>query len=96
MMELMEETFHIRELEISITSRCTLACAHCEFLVPKQPLPSIGEPVAELAETLANLFKAGVRVQSLAVLGENRLSMGACWSVHWRDFPQLALRSTWR
>ncbi|CRP99463.1 radical SAM protein [Pseudomonas aeruginosa] len=69
MMELMEETFHIRELEISITSRCTLACAHCGFLVPEQPSPSIGEPVAEIAETLANLFKAGVRVQSLAVLG---------------------------
>ena len=65
----MEEIFHIRELEISITSRCTLACAHCGFLIPNQPMPSIGEPIAEISEALDNLFKAGVRVQSLAILG---------------------------
>ncbi|WP_406663953.1 radical SAM protein [Gallaecimonas sp. GXIMD1310] len=65
----MEETFRIRELEISITSRCTLACAHCGFLVPQQPAPSIGEPVEEIIEALSNLFAAGVRVKSLAILG---------------------------
>ena len=68
-MQLMEELFHIQELEISITSSCTLACAHCGFLVPKQPEPSIGEPVTEITHTLDNLFKAGVRVKSLAILG---------------------------
>lgn len=68
-MQLMEELFHIQELEVSITSSCTLVCAHCGFLVPKQPAPSIGEPVAEIIHTLDNLFKAGVRVQSLAILG---------------------------
>lgn len=69
MMELLEEVFKIRELEISITSRCTLACANCGFLVPKQPAPSISEPLTEIAESLETLFKVGVRVQSLAVLG---------------------------
>lgn len=69
MMELMEEIFLIRELEVSITSRCTLACANCGFLVPNQPAPSVGEPVTEIAESLLNLFKAGIRVKSLAVLG---------------------------
>lgn len=69
MSDVMEGLFHIRELEVSITSRCTLACANCGFLVPDQPAPTVGEPVAEIAETLENLFKAGVRVKSLAVLG---------------------------
>lgn len=69
MSDVMEDLFHIRELEVSITSRCTLACANCGFLVPDQPAPTVGEPVAEIAETLESLFKAGVRVKSLAVLG---------------------------
>lgn len=69
MMELTKGIFQIRELEISITSHCTLACSNCGFLVPDQPAPTFGEPVAEIAETLENLFNAGVRVKSLAVLG---------------------------
>lgn len=68
-MELREKVFNIRELEVSITSRCTLACTDCGFLVPKQPAPSSGEPVAEIIETLKNLFAIGVRVRSLAILG---------------------------
>lgn len=65
----MEEIFQIRELEVSITSRCTLACANCGFFVPAQPAPTVGEPVAEIVKTLENLFSAGIRVKSLAVLG---------------------------
>ena len=60
---------YLREVEVSITSRCTLACAECGFLVPQQPEPSIGEPVAELATALQVLQSLGVRIGSLAVLG---------------------------
>lgn len=69
MTDLMEETLQMRELEVSITSRCTLACAHCGFLVPDQPEPFHGEPVSEIAAALEALFKSGVRIDSLAILG---------------------------
>jgi len=61
--------FTIQELEVSITSRCTLACANCGFLVPDQPEPAHGEPVAEIGSALDTLAQSGVRVRSLAVLG---------------------------
>lgn len=60
---------YIRELEISITSRCNLACAQCGFLVPDQPEPTLDEPVAEISGVLDILFHIGVRVRSLAILG---------------------------
>lgn len=59
----------IREVEVSITARCTLACLECGFLVPEQPAPSIGEPVEELVSALRILRDAGVRIRSLGVLG---------------------------
>lgn len=59
----------IREVEVSITARCTLACLECGFLVPDQPAPSLGEPVEELAASLGVLRDAGVRIGSLGVLG---------------------------
>lgn len=59
----------IREVEVSITSRCTLACLECGFLVPDQPSPSIGEPIDELVRALRILRDANVRVGSLGVLG---------------------------
>lgn len=65
----MKEMFHIRELEISITSRCTLACADCGFLVPEQPEPYMVDPTAEIGNALDSLYKAKVRVGSLAILG---------------------------
>lgn len=68
-MEPIEKILSIRELEISITSRCTLACANCGFLVPKQTAPSTGEPITEIVETLKNLCVAGVKIRSLAILG---------------------------
>jgi len=64
-----QKPLYINELEISITARCTLACANCGFLVPHQPNPSHGEPVAEISASLEMLYQLGVRVQSLAILG---------------------------
>ena len=59
----------IREVEVSITPHCTLACRECGFLVPNQPTPSNGDPVEELARSLGVVRDAGVRIGSLAVLG---------------------------
>ncbi len=59
----------IREVEVSITARCTLACLECGFLVPNQPSPSIGEPIDELVRALRVLRDANVRIGSLGVLG---------------------------
>ncbi len=60
---------HLREVETSITPRCTLACQECGFLVPDQPAPAHGEPVAEHVAALEHLRRLGVRIGSLAVLG---------------------------
>jgi len=65
----MDQLYEIKELEVSITSSCTLACANCGFLVPNQPAPAMGEPVAEITAALDVLYQAGVRVGSLAILG---------------------------
>ncbi len=59
----------IREVEVSITRHCTLACLECGFLVPEQPSPAIGDAVDELAWSLQVLRDAGVRIGSLGVLG---------------------------
>jgi hypothetical protein len=60
---------YIREVEVSITPRCTLACRDCGFLVPDQPKPSRGEPVGELLAGLEHLHRLGIRIGSLAILG---------------------------
>ncbi len=59
----------LREVEVSITPFCTLACAECGFLVPEQPMPAQGDPVEEHATALVHLRKLGVKIDSLAVLG---------------------------
>jgi hypothetical protein len=59
----------LREVEVSITARCTLACRECGFLVPDQPAPARGEPVSEHTAALDQLRRLGVRIGSLAVVG---------------------------
>jgi len=59
----------IREVEVSITARCTLACRDCGFLVPHQPPPAHGDPVDELVFGLEQLRRCGIHIGSLALLG---------------------------
>lgn len=59
----------LKEVEASITSRCSLACAHCGFMVPKQPIPFIADAVAELIAALAHLERLGFTIGSLAIVG---------------------------
>jgi len=59
----------IRELEVSITQRCNLACAQCGFMVPRQPPPALGDVAVEAAAGLAQLWRLGIRIGTLVVLG---------------------------
>lgn len=60
----------IRELELSITSRCHLRCDNCGFYIPKQPNPAVStDVVAELASGLALLEKLNIGIKSLGILG---------------------------
>lgn len=64
-----QNSLNIREVEVSITAHCTLACENCGFFVPAQPAPSHGEPIGEISEALKILYGLGVRIESLAILG---------------------------
>lgn len=64
-----DEQHLIPEVEVSLTAACTLACAHCGFFVPQQPLPALGNVVAEFADALACLERNAIRIGSLALLG---------------------------
>ncbi len=59
----------IPEAEVSLTELCTLACAHCGFLVPKQPRPALKDVITELVNALACLERNQIRIGSLALLG---------------------------
>ena len=59
----------IRELEVSITQRCNLACAQCGFMVPNQPPPAYGDVSQEAAAGLEQLGRLGIRIGTLVVLG---------------------------
>jgi len=59
----------IRELEVSITQRCNLACAQCGFMVPNQPPPAYGDVSQEAAAGLKQLGRLGIRIGTLVVLG---------------------------
>ena len=59
----------LREVEVSITERCTLQCAECGFLVPSQPKPAHVEVVDEVRAALAQFARCGIRVGSLAIMG---------------------------
>jgi hypothetical protein len=62
--------FRIRELEVSITSKCHLRCDNCGFSIPEQPEPSLtGDIVTELAFGLSQLQRLNVKVGSLGILG---------------------------
>ena len=62
-------TPRIRELEVSITRRCNLACAQCGFMVPDQPSPALGDVAQEAAAGIAHLGRLGIRIGTLVVLG---------------------------
>jgi organic radical activating enzyme len=65
-----EQTFKIRELEVSITSKCHLRCDNCGFYIPQQPNPSSTDNiVSEIVNGLSQLQRLNIKVGSLGVLG---------------------------
>lgn len=65
----LNKRYTIRELEVSITNKCNLACDHCGFHVPHQPSPAIENTISELSEALQHLKRLNVWVDSIAIMG---------------------------
>ncbi len=62
--------YRIRELEVSITSKCHLRCDNCGFYIPQQPNPAATENiVSEIVTGLKHLQKLNIKIGSLGVLG---------------------------
>lgn len=60
----------IRELEVSITSKCHLQCDNCGFYIPQQPNPSLNDDVvSEITQGLSLLQRLNIKIGSLGVLG---------------------------
>lgn len=58
----------LNEVELSITSKCSLACDHCGFMVPEQPIP-FSDPVALISDLLEQLQRLAFDIGSLAIMG---------------------------
>lgn len=64
------EEYAIRELEVSITSKCHLRCDNCGFYVPRQPDPAQGgDAVREIVSGLSHLRRLNITIGSLGILG---------------------------
>jgi len=64
------QTFKIKELEVSITSKCHLRCDNCGFYIPQQPEPAMTDNIiTELVSGLSHLQRLNIKIVSLGVLG---------------------------
>lgn len=62
--------FYIKELEVSITSKCHLRCDNCGFYIPEQPHPAMTKDVvSEITFGLSQLARLNIHIGSLAILG---------------------------
>lgn len=63
-------TYRIRELEVSITSKCHLRCDNCGFYIPQQPHPAITDNIiSEIVSGLKQLQRLNIKIGSLGILG---------------------------
>jgi len=63
-------TYRIRELEVSITSKCHLRCDNCGFYIPHQPNPAqSNDIISEIVIGLSHLQRLNIKIGSLGVLG---------------------------
>lgn len=63
-------TYRIRELEVSITSKCHLRCDNCGFYIPHQPNPAQTDNIiSEIVTGLSHLQRLNIKIGSLGVLG---------------------------
>jgi molybdenum cofactor biosynthesis enzyme MoaA len=62
--------YRIRELEVSITSKCHLRCDNCGFYIPQQPHPAITNNIVnEIVTGLKHLQRLNIKIGSLGILG---------------------------
>lgn len=65
-----DQTTLIKELEVSITSKCHLQCDNCGFYIPDQPSPSLNDDViSEIIQGLSQLQRLNIDIGSLGILG---------------------------
>ncbi len=65
-----ENSIQIREIEVSIISKCHLQCDNCGFYIPQQPQPSLTDDIIyEISQGLLQLQRLNIRIGSLAILG---------------------------
>lgn len=63
-------TYTIRELEVSITSKCHLRCDNCGFYIPHQPNPAQTDNIiSEIVYGLSHLQRLNIKIGSLGILG---------------------------
>jgi organic radical activating enzyme len=67
---LKNDIYNIKEMEVSITSKCHLQCNQCGFNIPNQPYPSEDiNTIKELYKGLEYLEKLNIKIQNLVILG---------------------------
>lgn len=61
---------HIKELEISLNTKCNLRCINCGFRIPEQPSPTTtGLDSREHVDSLDHLKNLGLRVGKIVLVG---------------------------
>lgn len=62
--------FHIKELEISLNTKCNLRCVNCGFNIPNQPSPtSTLSGNDEHVDSLVHLMDLGLRIGKIVLVG---------------------------
>lgn len=69
MLEPLSCTNSIRELEVSLTHRCTLDCQECGFFIREQPIPHKGPIHLTVINDLEKLLQMGITVERLVLVG---------------------------
>ncbi|GGB82196.1 hypothetical protein GCM10011352_05010 [Marinobacterium zhoushanense] len=65
-----DTSFHIKELEISLNTKCNLRCVNCGFNIPNQPHPtSATGGNDEHVESLVHLKGLGLRIGKVVLVG---------------------------
>lgn len=65
-----DASFHIKELEISLNTKCNLRCVNCGFKIPNQPSPtSASDGNDEHVDSLVHLKRLGLRIGKIVLVG---------------------------
>lgn len=64
------EQFQIKELELSLNTKCNLRCTNCGFKVPDQPEPFSNDmDIQQHIDSLLTLKEIGIRIGKIVLVG---------------------------